>query len=110
MTDRFCKAIARKYDFSPRLHGILSSTPSTPRPVDGGSAHGRPLVARQTHMSPVVDRKSVEYHVSDPEKNEDGAPSVSKGLDLNHYSIVDGVWHYFSMDWSSKCTYLSSSN
>ena len=41
---------------------------------------------------------------SDPEK-QGRADVVSKrsGLDLNHYRIVNEVWHFMSVDWGYRC-------
>ena len=30
-------------------------------------------------------------------------------LDINHYQIVDDVWHFSSVDWGRNCEYLEAS-
>ena len=53
------------------------------------------------------DRKSTDTHSSDPEAVEMVEPHKNDGdLDLNHYRIIDEVWHFCSVDWGSKCKTL----
>ena len=49
--------------------------------------------------------KSVESHTSDIEAHEmvNASRSKASGLDLNHYRVVNEVWHYCSVDWGSRC-------
>lgn len=49
-------------------------------------------------------RPSVDTQSPDPEKDEKTMyrPSNSQMKDLNHYKVVNQVWHYCSVDWGSK--------
>jgi len=50
------------------------------------------------------ERKSIDTHSSDPEAHEmEESRRDNSPLDLNHYRIVDEVWHFCSVDWGSKC-------
>ncbi|KAL9130596.1 MAG: hypothetical protein Q9217_001256 [Psora testacea] len=99
------KAIAQKYDFSPRLEGIISSKPLTPRCVDTGLTKHSASAQQAKPSTSKNDRKYMDSQGSDPEKSGLDAQSLlySSGLDLSHYKLVDEVWHYLSTDWTSKC-------
>ncbi len=55
--------------------------------------------------SPVLERKSTDTHSADLEKDEKGLPVLARFpmLDLNHYKMVNEVWHYYSVDWGTNC-------
>ncbi|KAL9103789.1 MAG: hypothetical protein Q9163_001198 [Psora crenata] len=92
-------AIARKYDFSPRLEGLMSSKPLTPRRVHDVSME-HPASTRQMNGSALKgDRVSTKIHVTDPEKSglDSECPVELSELDLSHYKIVDEVWHYIGL-------------
>ena len=68
------------------------------------AVHEEHLSRRQAFVQTYKNRKSVDTHSSDPEAFEMGESSKEdRGLDLNHYRIVDEVWHFCSVDWGSKC-------
>ncbi len=53
-------------------------------------------------------RKSVTEDSDDIEgqvemQEVQSSTAANSGLDLNHYHIVDEVWHYNSVDWGDKC-------
>lgn len=97
------KLLADRYGFSPRLVGIMCSehnkrdfVPSTPRQSG--------LLFRGNRKQNLADRSSVET-IADPEKHEKG---VTMGFheptfNLNHYKVVNQVWHFSSVDWGEKC-------
>lgn len=59
-------------------------------------------------MKAYKERKSMDTHSSDPEAHEmEESRRNDRPLDLNHYRIVDEVWHFCSVDWGSKCEALS---
>lgn len=93
------QAIAKFYGFSPRLTGIMCTNPTVPLHVDGGPQRIR---EQKTHFSKYASSSS---HSSDPEKDGHEHVSISDAstLNLNHYNIVNEVWHYCSVDWGSKC-------
>lgn len=54
------------------------------------------------------DEKSMSDYVLDLEGRMSSAEQpivrhVDRTLDLNHYRIVDEVWHFSSVDWGSNC-------
>ena len=58
--------------------------------------------------SPPVERKSTDTHSTDLEKDEKGLPALDRipMLDLNHYKMVNEVWHFYSVDWGTNCRSL----
>ncbi|KAG8533391.1 uncharacterized protein KY384_002174 [Bacidia gigantensis] len=93
--------IAIKYGLSPRLHGIIKSKHFTPKrsAVDGPSVPRPSWSAR----SP-LNTKLFFSGVVDPEKASDQSLESldPPALDVNHYTIVDQVWHFCSIDWSQE--------
>ena len=39
-------------------------------------------------------------------KDSSSSAHVAKGLDLNHYKVINEVWYYCSVDWGSKCKHI----
>ena len=83
------------------------------------SQHGSPSVVPQKPMQryrlglnpfnfPIQERKSTDTHPADLEKDEKGLPVPARFpmLDLNHYKMVNEVWHYYSVDWGTNCRSL----
>ncbi|KAK3176454.1 hypothetical protein OEA41_007777 [Lepraria neglecta] len=100
--------LSARYSFSPRLTGIMCSTHKTPIAVPPTSAFRR-LRQRVGLHSHAPERKSMDARSSDIEMDIEGAssPVSSPMLDLSHYKMVNEVWHYFSVDWGTKCMYLN---
>lgn len=99
----FVKKIAKYYNFSPRLEGIMCAKQHTPRAVGSVSTTSRPLANGQprTNRGP---RKSTENPSIDLEMHNIGTSSTSEAqaLDLSHYKLVNEVWHYCSVDWAPQ--------
>ncbi|MCJ1281645.1 hypothetical protein MMC26_000966 [Xylographa opegraphella] len=97
-------AIATHYGFSPRLLGLMKCKPLTPQLVPT-TAHYRRLdfwhtPKTRSNLEKVIQEKSIDIE-RDHERIDD--PSTqSEAIDLNHYTIVNEVWHYASVDWGSK--------
>ena len=53
----------------------------------------------------ILERKSTDTHSADLEKDEKGLPVLTRlpMLDLNHYKMVNEVWHFYSVDWGTNC-------
>ena len=99
--------MASHYGFSPRLLGLMGCEPLTPALVVPEEHVSR----RQALVQAYKDRMSMEKHPEDLEASETGdPPDDDKPLDINHYHIVDEVWHYCSVDWGSKCKTRCSTN
>ncbi|MCJ1399472.1 hypothetical protein MMC11_002674 [Xylographa trunciseda] len=97
-------AIATHYGFSPRLLGLMKCKPLTPHLVSTIPYHSRRDFWHSPKPRPnsekVVDEKSIDIE-RDHERIY--IPSTqSEAIDLNHYTIVNEVWHYASVDWGSK--------
>jgi hypothetical protein len=95
------QAISDRYGFSPRLLGLMADEPMKPKIV--------PAPTHQSHLSDMFHSRKDNIQSDTLEKgsqdNEDGHSYQEEYLDLNHYQIVDEVWHYSSVDWGSKCSH-----
>lgn len=106
------QSIALRYDFSPRLLGSMCSEPLKPIPIPPSQhisrLHGLRYLHREKSEPGEVDEKSIldgaadlEGRVSSSEQRS--IRSTRPSLDLNHYRIVDDVWHFSSVDWGRNC-------
>ena len=98
------QTIAAHYAFSPRLLGLMCSDPMKPVPAAAIAPHSR--MQDFLHRRRDVPRRSMQDHVQDLEGHIElgESPSLAQGvLDLNHYHIINEVWHYFSVDWGHNC-------
>lgn len=68
--------------------------------------HEEHLNKRQAHVPAYKERMSMDRDSSDPETLEMKSSDHDKPLNLNHYRIVDEVWHFCSVDWGFKCKAL----
>ncbi|KAF1953327.1 hypothetical protein CC80DRAFT_527324 [Byssothecium circinans] len=102
-------ALAKHYDFSPRLLGLMCSDPipskeNRMRMKDSTATLG----SKNSHRS-YLSRKSKNS------KGESGDSEESIGMtelmhstqlemvrDLSHYHIVDEVWHWSTVDWGRR--------
>ncbi|KAH0559734.1 hypothetical protein GP486_003749 [Trichoglossum hirsutum] len=106
------KALAKHYAFSPRLYGLMCLEPLKPQIVAAteeppstterfknyARRERQRLRASYDPQSPTAARNP-----EDPLELRQAAPvSGTKRLDVNHYHIVDGVWHWSSMDYGEK--------
>ena len=99
-------AIARKYELSPRLQGIICSKPLTPQRADPGPSRGRnSAVHPRSPLHNGMAHQAAKSNPPDPEKDSPDSDNVlqSFGMDISHYRIVDEVWHFCSTDWTPKC-------
>ena len=94
------KQIAQRYNFSPRLTGIMCSKQRTPAAV---GAHD-PTSGITSNGQPARKRKSTEPRSIDLEMLKTGTKSVSEtlALDFSHYKLIDEVWHHCSVDWDQR--------
>ncbi|MCJ1226031.1 hypothetical protein MMC12_002680 [Toensbergia leucococca] len=94
------KTLAGHYGFSPRLLGLMCSDPLKPVPAIV-TPHRGPIQGMMNHHR----QSALRTHAPDLEGHTEmiNSPTVNPaGLDLNHYSIVDEVWHFSSVDWGPK--------
>lgn len=106
-----CQLIERQYGLSPRLVGSMLMDPWVPQ-LRSSDPTGSRHSSFKSRSSDPVDRSSLKHssHIMhDAEKGSSGEDQDQKSvssdgvLDLNHYQIVDEVWHFASVDWSSNC-------
>ncbi|KZF26495.1 hypothetical protein L228DRAFT_279684 [Xylona heveae TC161] len=95
------QAIALYYGFSPRLLGLMCSDPLKPMPMV--IAERKRRFYHRTSKDDTV-RKTASSYVTDAEvgiqmTERKSAETSALRLDLNHYHLVDEVWHYSSVDW-----------
>ncbi|KAL2059641.1 hypothetical protein ABVK25_000934 [Lepraria finkii] len=97
------RRLSARYNFSPRLTGIMCSTHKTHIAVPPTFA-SRSLRQRVGMHSHAPEPKSMDARSSDIEMDINGAssPVSSHILDLSHYKMVNEVWHFFSVDWGTK--------
>ena len=110
--------LGKKYGFSPRLLYSMQSQPMAPKPIPEPSS---PVSSkRQDFMHPrkrhrprapsrsraVIPEKQVTSQ-HDLESLADGPEDTpeSKAPDLNHYSLVNDVWHFMSVDYGTDCRF-----
>jgi len=105
------QSIALRYDFSPRLLGSMCSEPLKPIPIPPNQhislLHGLRYLHREKGDQEVEEKSildgaaDVEGRLSSLEQRS--IRSTRPSLDLNHYRIVDDVWHFSSVDWGRNC-------
>ncbi|KAI9738607.1 MAG: hypothetical protein M1834_008111 [Cirrosporium novae-zelandiae] len=97
------KAIGDVYGFSPRLQGLMCE----PHPNLGA----KPEESTRSHIHfPFRRPARLRFLRQDPDE-ETGIPMEARlsgngeelNLGLNHYQIVDEVWHFMSVDPGEKC-------
>ncbi|KAF2255498.1 hypothetical protein BU26DRAFT_212 [Trematosphaeria pertusa] len=103
-------ALAKHFDFSPRLLGLMCSDPLPPkRSLLHSSA--ATLGSRKSHGS----KRSGKSSKSRKSKEESLDSEESIGMtelmhstqlemvrDLSHYTIVDEIWHWSTVDWGRR--------
>ena len=103
-------ALAKHYDFSPRLLGLMCSDPLPPKhdPLQTKKSSAT-LASGKSH-------KTLRSRRSQKSKGESLDSEESIGMtdmmhstqlemvrDLSHYHIVDEVWHWSTVDWGRRC-------
>ncbi|PPJ53631.1 hypothetical protein CBER1_00848 [Cercospora berteroae] len=96
---KMLEALAQRYDFSPRLLGLMCSDPKQPR-----KATLSPSLKQSVHKREPRKRKAVSFEtaVSYEEADElsihSSTSSMSTAMNGNHYKIASELWHYTSVD------------
>lgn len=94
--------LATRYDFSPRLHALMSSDPRQPRSTPSRSTLNKPSrkkfwERRSTSITDTeLDAQSDEISEHSSISSSD---SVARG---NLYRIADNIWHYSSVDFGRQ--------
>lgn len=100
-------ALAKHYDFSPNLLGLMCSEPVQPKANSAGSSKsGSTLWSRKSPRQGSPQKSSKDPSLGSEENigMADLMLSTETGLfrDLTHYHIVDEVWHWSSVDWGRR--------
>lgn len=111
-------SLAHHYEFSPRLTALMASVPrSKKKPTRPGSLHSKRQSASLKSKRSTGSFRSAKFAKSklariaaDPEKGASGTGSSAFGVreadvlhHLNHYDVVDALWHWSSVDIGEKC-------
>ncbi|MCJ1328269.1 hypothetical protein MMC10_004945 [Thelotrema lepadinum] len=103
------KLLADHYGLSPRLALSMQCDPIKPEPVaDPLSREGNRVKQAWQNRSWQTYHQS-QLHTglkadSDVESHELPSVEARRSLDLNHYRIVNEIWHFISVDWGHKYT------
>lgn len=111
-------ALAKQYDFSPRLLGMMVSEPLAPRPSDLHSKKSSNTLgsarSRKSQRSKASSGSDETNHYDSEESIGMTEMMHSTQLDmvrdLSHYHIVDEVWHWSTVDWGRRCESSYPSN
>ena len=112
-------ALAKHYDFSPRLLGLMCSDPIPPKVKDLQSKQSSTTLRSRRSLRSQKSHKSRGSHKSNKSSKDDSLDSEeSIGMtdmmhstqlemvrDLSHYHIVNDVWHWSSVDWGRRCEF-----
>jgi hypothetical protein len=102
-------ALAKHYDFSPRLLGLMCSDPLPPKHDALQTKKSSNTLGSGRSYKSFRSRKS---HKSKEELDSEGSIGMTDMMhstqlemvrDLSHYHIVDEVWHWSTVDWGRRC-------
>lgn len=104
-------ALAKHYDFSPRLLGLMCSDPVPPKtkPLQPkkSSATLRSRKSNRSHKTQDSQKSSKEQSLDSEESigmtDMMHSTQLEMVRDLSHYQIVNDVWHWSSVDWGRRC-------
>ncbi|KAF2120550.1 hypothetical protein BDV96DRAFT_565077 [Lophiotrema nucula] len=108
-------ALARHYDFSPRLLGLMCSDPIPPKPKPLQSKKSSATLRSRRSLKSSKSAKSGKGSKGSSTNNDSLDSEESIGMtdmmhstqlelvrDMSHYHIVDEVWHWSSVDWGRR--------
>ncbi|KAF2842119.1 hypothetical protein M501DRAFT_927945 [Patellaria atrata CBS 101060] len=107
------QTIARYYDFTPRLLGVMRSAPVQPKkaaPVKDTHSHlSSSSILRRLHgekgssaKSMLEESSSIDLEDSAEMKELAPASQFDSSAGINHYHIANEVWHWSSVDWGRR--------
>ncbi|KAI9840879.1 MAG: hypothetical protein M1838_003866 [Thelocarpon superellum] len=99
------KILGRYYGFSPRLLSLMLEVPLDRPFLDSEAEPPKPQNMRD-HLRAFQERL-MERETVDEEKRVESPVSPHPDLldpvaDLNHYRLINEVWHFSSVDWGEK--------
>ncbi|KAF1984675.1 hypothetical protein K402DRAFT_395371 [Aulographum hederae CBS 113979] len=99
--DDVLSALAKTYDFSPRLYALMCSKPrkrrSTPSSSKASSSFTRQLRRQAFSRRQPQDSLDLEDQIGMKDFNPKSDLSFDRGI--NQYDLADAVWHWSSVDW-----------
>ena len=107
-------ALARHYDFSPRLLGMMCSDPLATRPNTLKKKKSKDTLGSGRSHKTRHSRESAAEKAREEFDSEESigmteimhSTQLDMVRDLSHYHIVDEVWHWSTVDWGRRCKYL----
>lgn len=90
--------LARRYDFSPRLFGLMCSNPKVPRNPSRSTLR-KPVQKRRLWQRSSTTELAIETGANEDEISEQSSvvsPDSMAGGNL--YRVADNIWHYSSVD------------
>jgi hypothetical protein len=110
--------LARHFDFTPRLLGILKSDPvparssASLRSQKSSSTLRSRLSFITTNKSNSIKERAREANEASPVSEESigmtdlmHSTQLEMVQDLNHYQMIDDVWHWSTVDQGRRCEY-----
>ena len=83
----------------------MHSKPDTPSisPIVAETTPGRLHRIKMLHSPRPESFKLVDRESNDVERRHGSSDPDSSTIDLNHYRLINKVWHFFSVDPGPKC-------
>ncbi|KAJ4367518.1 hypothetical protein N0V83_007101 [Neocucurbitaria cava] len=107
------RTLAGHFDFTPRLLGTMRSDPVPPRSVSlhkkKSSSTLRSRFSHKSNKSESIKARAREANQASLDLEESiGMSEIMQSTqlevvrDLNHYQLVDDVWHWSTVDWGRR--------
>ncbi|KAF1840962.1 uncharacterized protein K460DRAFT_321643 [Cucurbitaria berberidis CBS 394.84] len=107
------RTLARHFDFTPRLLGTMRSDPVPPRSQSlhkkKSSSTLRSRLSHKSNKSESIKARAREANQASLDSEESIGMSemmhstqLEMVRDLNHYQLVDDVWHWSTVDWGRR--------
>lgn len=107
------EALARHYDFSPRLLGLMGSAPlctvRRPHTPASKASSSKSLFAQLLTLGSTASRRSPKYDSALDSEDSIGLTQIEAsyklkgGLEINQYVLANELYYYTSMDWGRRC-------
>lgn len=107
------EALAKHYDFSPRLLGLMSSPPlctlKRPHTPESRASSSKSLLAQLLSLGSTANRRSQKYDSALDSEDSIGLTPIEAsyklkgGLEINQYVLANELYYYTSMDWGRRC-------
>lgn len=111
------EALARHYDFSPRLLGLMCSPPlctiQRPHSPESKSSSSKSIITQLLNLGTATTRRAPKFDDALDSEDSIGLTPIETsykqkgGLELNQYVLANELYYYTSMDWGRRCTTFS---